>query len=472
MAGAHLPRKLMTLSTTQPQSRLRVATALVATLTPLAMPVTAGAQESAWPTRQHTAANAEFLPWASPPQSPVGVCLIDTGVTPNTDLVGLIAHREGLDGESPDDHSSTQHGTAMALAAVARPDNDFATIGAAGNGAVRITSIRASRDSSPGAFRNADVERALRRCRARADIDHIRVVSLSLGGRPLEASSPGYAEALNAINLLREKGINVVAAAGNDPETVASPGSAPGVLTIAARPTAGADLCSFSGRGAPVDLAAPGCGLDFADPVTLQPTSNAYQGSSPATAFAAAVLAALRAYRPDLTAKQAEEQLVAAAPGGALDTGAAFANAGLIATIDEGHRNAPMASDRPAPGPSPSSGPNPQPQPTATTVESQTGFTVTATASTEDAVLPVPRVVLGYRNGRLRVSVRNRPRGAIVEVQVRGTRPGEPVPTKTVAHVVRRVPAFNVRVRRADQVRIRFRSSRIGRYAYFRFPRR
>jgi hypothetical protein len=91
-------------------------------------------------------------------------------------------------------------------------------------------------------------------------------------------------------------------------------------------------------------LLAPGCDLEEANPVSGAPLEE-YAGTSQATAIAAAVLAALRAYRPDLEPVQAEQLLTstAQAAGGSLDVTALFQAAGLSGVIEAGERNKPVA---------------------------------------------------------------------------------------------------------------------------------
>jgi hypothetical protein len=118
--------------------------------------------------------------------------------------------------------------------------------------------------------------------------------------------------------------------------------------TIFAVAAAGPDhaLCEFSGRGVGVSLAAPGCGLELADPSTGVPIS--FAGTSPAGAFTSALLAALRSYRPDLSADQAEHVLRAATTDGVLNAEAALRDAGVGPQVDAASAQVPGISAGPS----------------------------------------------------------------------------------------------------------------------------
>lgn len=415
----------------RPRRLPAVAATLVVVATACGQFVTeARAAESPWPTRQHVAMANDWLPFAPPPAQPAGLCLVDTGVTPNADIAPFVGHREGIDGETPDDMSSTGHGTSMAMLATALGGNGTGTIGAAGNGAVRITSIRATRDASPDVFRGGDVDRGLRACRERATIDHIRVVSLSIGGQAVAEDDPAVPFIENATISLRDRGVLVVAAAGNLPAAIGGYANRTGVLPVAAADSAGG-ACAFSHPGA---ISAPGCGLDAATPHGLAPTAGALAGTSAATAQVSAIAAAVAAYRPELGRDDLERLLLGARrPDGVLDVTALLASAAIRFPP-----TAPPAAARPTLAPV-ASGPSPP-----------------VARSSPRRRMDRPRARVRFRRGRLRVTLLNRPAGGIVEIehQRRGrTRTSTMTTYRRTRHRARR---FSVRGRRPARVRLRY----------------
>ena len=134
-------------------------------------------------------------------------------------------------------------------------------------------------------------------------------------------------------------GVLVVAAAGNEGGPVSAPASLPGVVGVAAGDQHGV-LCEGSSRGVGVDVIGPGCDLDSVDPVTLSPEAG-WWGTSQASAFTAAVLAALRSYKPALTWSQGEQLLTSTTHNGMLDVAAAFRAAGLGSVVDAGLKAMP-----------------------------------------------------------------------------------------------------------------------------------
>jgi hypothetical protein len=88
------------------------------------------------------------------------------------------------------------------------------------------------------------------------------------------------------------------------------------------------------------------------DPVTDQPTCCG-NGTSQASAFAAAVLVALMSYDPNLTYTKAEQLLVSTATDGHLNAAAAFQADGLGAIVSAGNANIPKPAAPAAPAASP-----------------------------------------------------------------------------------------------------------------------
>ena len=127
------------------------------------------------------------------------------------------------------------------------------------------------------------------------------------------------------------------------------------MLAVGARASghrATADLHFSADQG--LTFYAPGCGLDQADPSTDQPTCCG-NGTSQASAFAAAVLVALMSYDPTLTYAKAEQLLVSHRHRRRPRRAAAFKADGLGAIVTAGNANIP----KPAPAPPTTTRPKP-----------------------------------------------------------------------------------------------------------------
>lgn len=363
----------------------------------------ARAEESPVPTTEAVADQGVFLDYDPAPAQPVGVCLVDTGVNLNPDTSGIISYREALGGGNPDDLDPELHGTLMAML-MAAPQTGWGTVGVAPN-AVRVISIRVTSESEPSNL--SDYQQGITRCQYLAGhlpSLNIKVINLSLTA----TGTPGptaLASLEDVVTAARRAGLDVVAAAGNEgvPQ-VDYPAAYPPVLAVGGSDTSTGQPCSFSNFGANVDLFAPGCELDSANPATGAPESGTYQGDSEATAITSAALAALRAYDISLNPEQAEALLTSTTTAGNLNIAGAFDAAGLGALTSYGPPPpaAPEAPDGPG-----TSGPVPAtaPRDPTTTVRPR---------------LPRPRVELqaSDHGHKLLVRVLNRPSHIIVEISV------------------------------------------------------
>lgn len=177
--------------------------------------------------------------------------------------------------------------------------------------------------------------------------DGTRVASMSLGGRP----SDGRDALSRAVNVAVDKGMIVVAAAGNagpDPQTVASPGAADKAITVGAVDKQ-RRIASYSSRGPTLDgrlkpdIVAPGSAIVS----TIPPSSttvagaatgkaDAFYGSLSGTSMAAphvsGVVALMLQVNPSLSPTEVKQILVATAQdlgvqGPDPDTGHGFVNA-------------------------------------------------------------------------------------------------------------------------------------------------
>src|SRR3954451_23531464 len=228
--------------------RLAVAAAALAAavvLAPAAM-----ADESAMPTTQATAYNADWVPYLDPPAKPAAVCLVDSGVnitpdTPPDSPEGPIVKRLALDGGSGLAANSTWeglHGTRMAFVGAA-PVNGWGAVGFWPG--ARIVSIRAMpTDETDFPFEN--YSRALVLCTKNAASLNIVAINLSLGCE-CQAYGDDLTRLDDQITRAHANDESVVGAAGNNGGAVASPANASGVFAVAAQGPTG--LCDFSNRG-------------------------------------------------------------------------------------------------------------------------------------------------------------------------------------------------------------------------------
>jgi Subtilase family len=318
------------------------AVAAMAAVAPAAI-----ADEVAMPTTQAVAYNADWVPYLDPPEKPAAVCLVDSGVnitpdTPADSPEGPIVKRLALDGGPGTAANATWeglHGTRMAFVGAA-PVNGWGAVGFWPG--ARIVSIRAM-PIGQAAFPFNNYQRAIELCTKDAAALDIVAVNLSLDcgcvPTPEEQSDLDTRVAQAHAN-----DISVVAAAGNNGGVVGSPANEPGVVAVAAGNET-KTLCSFSNRGVGIDLVAPGCNVDLADPTSGQPWSRYPSGTSGASITTSVALALVRSYRPDLTREAAEEVVTNSARGTAgepvLDLERVFRAAGIGALVEAAKARTP-----------------------------------------------------------------------------------------------------------------------------------
>jgi Subtilase family len=347
-------------------------------------------------TSQAVADDGAFLPYAAPPAQLGGLCLVDTGVTPNPDTEGVVVERTAIDGGSGDDVSPSLHGTLLAMMAGA-PANGWGMVGTAPR-SIQIVSVRIL---EPGqtTFPFEYYTDGIITCLQNEQEDNIKVIDLSLGSSATP-SDQDYQAIANSLQTANNYGVAVVAAAGNDDGgPLDYPAAYPSVLSVAASDTQGGAFCSFSNRGEGLRLIAPGCDLDGADPTSGAPNYNYWQGTSESSDIAAAALTALESYRPDLSPQAAEEYLTGAHDG-VLDIAQAFRNAGLGQIVAAGEAAEPTTSN---------SNPATPPQSVPPSVP-----------MTLIAPFPRPRARLTRIKGRLVLVLALRPSEAQVQVRYLG----------------------------------------------------
>ncbi|MGW4677578.1 type VII secretion-associated serine protease mycosin [Micromonospora taraxaci] len=278
---------------------LRVVPACTTSLTP-ASPVTA----APWPQRRYDP--TRLAPLAT--GAGVTVAVVDSGVDrahpqlaervlTGTDLLDL-----GGDGS----RDCAGHGTGVASIIAAAPRPGVAFHGLAPD--ARILPVRVSEQQVVQGRESGRTVTADEFARAiRWAVDHdADVINLSV---VLYADDP---EVRSAVRYAVDRDVVLVAAAGNlhdsgDPQPF--PAGYDGVIGVGA---IGADgvRATFSQTGPYVDLVAPG-----SEVLTAAPGAGHHQveGTSYAAPFVAATAALLRGYRPELSAAQVAERIIAAA---------------------------------------------------------------------------------------------------------------------------------------------------------------
>jgi hypothetical protein len=330
---------------------------LAATVTAVLGATTPAAAATPAVTAQAQAADAAFLAYAPPPAGGAGaLCLVDTGVNVNPDTQPGLVSSSAVDGGSGNDVDPDGHGTTMAMIAGAA---GHAMIGAWPQ--IKIVSVRATNTPSPGqepTFAFDDYVYGMNECSTLASVYHIHAIDLALSSTipPSPDQAQDFADKLAQAH---GQNVAVLAAAGNEPGAVEEPAAEPGVFAVGAS-IAQSDALSPGAIGSPCNFSAtqgltffaPGCGVDEADPFTDEPTCCG-NGTSQASAFAAAVLVALMSYDPTLSYTKAEQLLVSTATDGNLNVAAAFEADGLGAIVAQGTANipnapAPAATSKPA----------------------------------------------------------------------------------------------------------------------------
>jgi hypothetical protein len=303
--------------------RALAATAAVAATALIGAPPAAAEYKTT--TAQALAAHAEWLPYAPPPPNgAAAVCLVDTGVDLNPDTASNVIARIALDGGDPSDLSDSKHGTQMAMV-MGAPINDWGMVGFWPG--VRIVSVRAT---SPGEqeFTFAGYSNGIRACQEERALYPIVAIVLALGGRP--PATPQEADSFaDRVSRAQAEDMSVVVAAGNTDGAPEGPAADPSVLTVGAT-SAREEPCPGTARGGTIDLQAPGCGLDEADPRGGAPLALG-SGTSQAAVEVSVALASIRTWAPSLSAAQTEALI--ADGSHQLATDQAFGAAGLTDVV-------------------------------------------------------------------------------------------------------------------------------------------
>jgi subtilisin family serine protease len=293
------------------------------------------------PVHGSAAITAEFFPasasatWAhaqirvadawfdeAPPRNGPVVAVLDTGVTPVSDLDGaLVPGFDGIGGGETNDENG--HGTAVASLIAGRHDG----VGADGicpSCRIMPLKIAGADGRSPDAAQAAAINWAVDHG---ADLLSISFVGLDPGGPVGDAITAAVA-----------RGVTVVAAAGNESTYDRRwPAAYDQVLGVGATDESGG-LAGFSNRGSTwVDVVAPGC----ANSMNPQQQTVLFCGTSVSTPLAAGTLALLKSLAPQtpyatlVTTLERTAQPVGGdvAQFGRLDVGAAMRDLGLSPVV-------------------------------------------------------------------------------------------------------------------------------------------
>lgn len=416
----------------------------------------ARAEESPSPPRHLAPYGLDWLNYISPDDIPAtryATCIVDTGtaITPDTpadSASGPIVERlstDGGPGTPLGDAPEQQHGTRMAMDAIAVP-NRWGTVGTVGWG--RVVSVRAQVGNEL-TLREDAYRKGVSRCVEAEDREAIASISLSFGCA-CSFSADEEARIEDAVQAAREGGLSVVAAAGNGSGSTESPARFDGVLAVAGGAGDG-ELCSYSSYDDRVAIVGPACPVDDADPLTGIPAYSMGAGSSAATVTVASFIAALRTLRPDATAADVEGWLRDSARTVSgrrvLDGEAAARSAGLGGVIDRAR--ARIVASTPAAG---------QPAVVATVAPTPKP-SVTQTGRPPKRLPPPHRVRVRWRRGHLTISASGRPRGALLHV--RAEHLGEFGLVDRSRARTRPVGSVSLRLRwRPDRAKVRFVAGR------------
>ena len=216
----------------------------------------------------------------------VTIALLDTGINAShEDLQNSIVPGYDFVNNDNDPSDGQGHGTHVAGIAAAIVNNGKGIAGIAGGS--KIMGVKILDDSGSGSTSNI-----INGIKYAAD-HGAKVISMSLGG-------PGTSSAMqDAVNYAINRGVSVVAAAGNNNGQVTMPGNCNGVITVGAIDSTGG-RANYSNYGPEMDVAAPGSNILS----TYNVNSSNYtslSGTSMATPAVAGVVALVRAANPDLT---------------------------------------------------------------------------------------------------------------------------------------------------------------------------
>ncbi|MDW8060726.1 MAG: S8 family serine peptidase [Thermomicrobium sp.] len=227
-------------------------------------------------------------------RSDVIVAVIDSGVAlEHPDLAGQLLPGYDYLHRDPVPEDEVGHGTAVA-GIIAAAVNGIGIVGGAPN--VRILPLKVGDQTGASSLSIAEaIYGAIER--------GAQVINLSLG-----ADTPS-ATLERAIEQAYDKGVVVVAAAGNTPDAVTFPASYPEVIAVGGATADGKRLASFSSRLTRVDLVAPGENVVTTTWDGREPGWEPRTGTSFAAPMVSAAAALLRSVAPDSSVEWVRQAL-------------------------------------------------------------------------------------------------------------------------------------------------------------------
>ncbi|MEV4624549.1 S8 family serine peptidase [Asanoa sp. NPDC049573] len=230
----------------------------------------------------------------------VTVAVVDGGVqADNQDLVGQVvpgkafANDVAPDGRTDPDQN-VSHGTGMSSLIAGRGGGPQRMLGIAPEAKIMPAAVGMAAEALPEAIRFA------------AD-QHVGVISISMEPASVVVSPLLF----RAIAYAQQRDVVVVASAGNKNEdSLSQIASQPGVVSVAAVDRNG-KVWGNSSRGPELAVSAPGVNVIMS--VNAASSPNGYgvgDGTSPATAIVAGVVALIRARFPDLNAANVVNRLI------------------------------------------------------------------------------------------------------------------------------------------------------------------
>ncbi|MFA9446890.1 S8 family serine peptidase [Egicoccus sp. AB-alg6-2] len=270
------------------------------------------------------------------------IAVLDTGVAPVADLKGkLLPGRNVMTGTS-DTTDSNGHGTMSAGVASASTNNGIGVAGYCWDCAILPVKVMESSGTM------SDLARGI----VWATDNGADVISMSLSG------ASGTTTVLDAVRYARDRNVSLVAAAGNQGDSIVRyPAAYPEVIAVAGTMSSD-ELYSWSNFGSWVDVAAPGQNrtLNKDGAVFL------YGGTSSATPAVAGVLGLLRSAGASAAAARTALQ-DGSAPLSAVRYGRIDAKAALDLLGASTAPKAPAPDPEPDPAPEPAPAPTPEPSP-------------------------------------------------------------------------------------------------------------